>query len=348
MGFSFAITVSCQLQVRATCEENAEAQLDQPLLKSKELQDSHQLIKSDPDPPFYSTSLESVSVGAPVASYSPSGYISMVLMEDLDPEDGTAVRGTISMVVIEDVAISNEADAKRSMEGAIAIRRTYSDKECAATLCIKRWWKTQLTLLGRQSLPIQQLEKALEVVHRSQTLDEVMPAIAIIRNTTTTTPGCYAKCFKTPILISMYNLVIRMSSQSASLPSLYAVLMLYTSLIHYRRSNVHQLKALRRSKQVAALRQMDLLWMEMLVDVMVMLSVELQHTRGSSWLAVKELDYFEQREKFNLLGMIMSPSFLTIIVPIGLLYLLPKLSEGMGEENSVEEKRREWGAGLTL
>jgi len=45
---------------------------------------------------------------------------------------------------------------------------------------------------------------------------------------------------------------------------------------------------------------------------------------------VKELDYFEQREKFNLLGLIMNPSFLTIIVPIGLLYILPKLSEGMG------------------
>lgn len=45
--------------------------------------------------------------------------------------------------------------------------------------------------------------------------------------------------------------------------------------------------------------------------------------------AVTELDYFEQREKFNLLGLIMSPSFLTVIVPIGLLYILPKLSESM-------------------
>lgn len=45
--------------------------------------------------------------------------------------------------------------------------------------------------------------------------------------------------------------------------------------------------------------------------------------------AVTELDYFEQREKFNLLGLIMNPSFLTVIVPIGLLYILPKLSESM-------------------
>lgn len=45
--------------------------------------------------------------------------------------------------------------------------------------------------------------------------------------------------------------------------------------------------------------------------------------------AVTELAYFEEREKFNLLGLIMSPSFLTVIVPIGLLYILPKLSESM-------------------
>lgn len=42
------------------------------------------------------------------------------------------------------------------------------------------------------------------------------------------------------------------------------------------------------------------------------------------------INYFEQREKFNLLGLLMNPSFLTIIVPIGLLYILPKLSAGMG------------------
>lgn len=41
------------------------------------------------------------------------------------------------------------------------------------------------------------------------------------------------------------------------------------------------------------------------------------------------ISYFEQREKFNLLGLIMNPSFLTIVVPIGLLYILPKLSQGM-------------------
>ncbi|KAE8906592.1 hypothetical protein PF005_g20917 [Phytophthora fragariae] len=59
--------------------------------------------------------------------------------------------------------------------------------------------------------------------------------------------------------------------------------------------------------------------------------------------AVKELDYFEQREKFNLLGMIMSPSFLTIIVPIGLLYLLPKLSEGMDPEE-MKKAQEEMGS----
>jgi hypothetical protein len=44
---------------------------------------------------------------------------------------------------------------------------------------------------------------------------------------------------------------------------------------------------------------------------------------------VAELDYFEEREKFSLMQFIMNPSFLTIVLPIGLLYLLPKLSEAM-------------------
>ncbi|KAJ0407123.1 hypothetical protein ATCC90586_005687 [Pythium insidiosum] len=61
---------------------------------------------------------------------------------------------------------------------------------------------------------------------------------------------------------------------------------------------------------------------------------------------VAELEYFEEREKFNILQLIMSPSFLTrekfnilqlimspsfltVILPIGMLYLLPKLSESM-------------------
>ena len=46
---------------------------------------------------------------------------------------------------------------------------------------------------------------------------------------------------------------------------------------------------------------------------------------------IKQLDYFEQREKFHLLGLLLNPSFLTIIVPIALLYVLPKLTEGMGK-----------------
>ncbi|KAH7491551.1 hypothetical protein PRIC1_003038 [Phytophthora ramorum] len=59
--------------------------------------------------------------------------------------------------------------------------------------------------------------------------------------------------------------------------------------------------------------------------------------------AVKQLDFFEQREKFNLLGLIMNPSFLTIIVPIGLLYVLPKLSEGMDPEE-MKKAQEEMGS----
>ena len=44
---------------------------------------------------------------------------------------------------------------------------------------------------------------------------------------------------------------------------------------------------------------------------------------------VAALDYFEKREKFNLFRMILSPSFLTVAVPIVLLYFLPKLTNAM-------------------
>uniref|UniRef100_M4C0Z7 ER membrane protein complex subunit 7 beta-sandwich domain-containing protein n=1 Tax=Hyaloperonospora arabidopsidis (strain Emoy2) TaxID=559515 RepID=M4C0Z7_HYAAE len=58
---------------------------------------------------------------------------------------------------------------------------------------------------------------------------------------------------------------------------------------------------------------------------------------------VKELEYFEPREKFNILGLIMNPSFLTIIVPIGLLYVLPKLTEGMDPED-MKKAQEEMGS----
>ena len=45
---------------------------------------------------------------------------------------------------------------------------------------------------------------------------------------------------------------------------------------------------------------------------------------------VKALEDFDPREKFNVLTLGMNPSFLTIVVPIGLLYVLPKLTAGMG------------------
>ncbi|CAI5740729.1 unnamed protein product [Peronospora destructor] len=58
---------------------------------------------------------------------------------------------------------------------------------------------------------------------------------------------------------------------------------------------------------------------------------------------VKQLEYFEQREKFNLLGLILNPSFLTIVVPIALLYVLPKLTGGMDPEE-MKKAQEEMGA----
>ncbi|TMW69341.1 hypothetical protein Poli38472_001497 [Pythium oligandrum] len=58
---------------------------------------------------------------------------------------------------------------------------------------------------------------------------------------------------------------------------------------------------------------------------------------------VAEFEYFEEREKFSILQLIMNPSFLTIIVPVGLLYLLPKLSEAMMDPEEFKKAQEEMG-----
>jgi hypothetical protein len=41
------------------------------------------------------------------------------------------------------------------------------------------------------------------------------------------------------------------------------------------------------------------------------------------------INYFQPREKLSLLDLVRNPSFLALIVPIAMVWLLPKLSEGM-------------------
>ncbi|CCI47421.1 unnamed protein product [Albugo candida] len=54
-----------------------------------------------------------------------------------------------------------------------------------------------------------------------------------------------------------------------------------------------------------------------------------------------EIDYFEKRESLNILRMIMNPSFLTVILPIGLMYLLPKLSKSMMDPEELKKAQEE-------
>ncbi|DAZ97195.1 TPA: hypothetical protein N0F65_003826 [Lagenidium giganteum] len=56
-----------------------------------------------------------------------------------------------------------------------------------------------------------------------------------------------------------------------------------------------------------------------------------------------EINYFEEREKFNLLQLIMSPSFLTVVLPIAMLYVLPKLSESMMDPEEFKKAQEEIG-----
>nr|CCA25440.1 conserved hypothetical protein [Albugo laibachii Nc14] len=57
--------------------------------------------------------------------------------------------------------------------------------------------------------------------------------------------------------------------------------------------------------------------------------------------SLTEIDYFEKRESLNLLRMIMNPSFLTIVLPIALMYLLPKLSKSMMDPEELKKAQEE-------
>ncbi|KAJ8515443.1 hypothetical protein ON010_g18560 [Phytophthora cinnamomi] len=152
MRFSFAITISCScsLQVRPTRHENTvDAQLNVGFgheitsTGSRAVADLNQreTLKSDQGS-FISTFSGAASIGTSAASCTPpGGYIAMVLMEDLDPKDGTVVRSTISMIAIEDMVVPTNTKPIFGMKRETAVPTVYAEKECIAAASINRWWR---------------------------------------------------------------------------------------------------------------------------------------------------------------------------------------------------------------
>ncbi|GMF12571.1 unnamed protein product [Phytophthora lilii] len=237
----------------------------------------------------------SISVGGPTTNHiPPGGYIVMVLTEDLDPSSGAVLRDTMAMVMIEDIDAEKDSHFNISTKGATKaiadavtpavmmttrLAKIYDNKAYVAADFISRWWKD--LLLRCECLPIEQLDKALYNVHHSHSLAEIAPAVAVIQARTSTSAECCARCLKTPLVVSLYNLIIRMSSQASSLTVLYNVLNIYSHLTCFRRSS----KPPPIEYSPAGLL-LDLLWMELLVDVMVLFIDQLQLVQDWNWLVI--------------------------------------------------------------
>ncbi|EQC28522.1 hypothetical protein SDRG_13849 [Saprolegnia diclina VS20] len=57
-----------------------------------------------------------------------------------------------------------------------------------------------------------------------------------------------------------------------------------------------------------------------------------------------KVQYFQPREKLSILDLVRNPSFLALIVPIVMVWLLPKLSEGMMDPEEYKKAQEEMGS----
>ncbi|OQR97064.1 hypothetical protein ACHHYP_20634 [Achlya hypogyna] len=57
-----------------------------------------------------------------------------------------------------------------------------------------------------------------------------------------------------------------------------------------------------------------------------------------------KIQYFQPREKLSLLDLVRNPSFLALIVPIFMVWLLPKISEGMMDPEEFKKAQEEMGS----
>ncbi|KAF0699300.1 Aste57867_10142 [Aphanomyces stellatus] len=60
--------------------------------------------------------------------------------------------------------------------------------------------------------------------------------------------------------------------------------------------------------------------------------------------ALVKVQYFQPREKFSAMDLVRNPSFLGLIVPIVLVWLLPKLTESMLDPEEFKQAQEEMGA----
>ncbi|ETV79914.1 hypothetical protein, variant 1 [Aphanomyces astaci] len=60
--------------------------------------------------------------------------------------------------------------------------------------------------------------------------------------------------------------------------------------------------------------------------------------------ALAQVQYFQPREKFSVIDLIKNPSFLALIVPLFMVWVLPKLTESMLDPEEFKQAQEEMGA----
>ncbi|POM68245.1 Hypothetical protein PHPALM_15619 [Phytophthora palmivora] len=205
------------------------------------------------------------------------GYIVMVVMEDLDPVDGSVLGGTITMVEIEDVASATAADSRN----ASIVPQTGMDV-AAVGMFLHRLRRRALLHERRQPRTNIPLENALKALRRVD-LDAVVAASDTIQKFTKDSRECCARCIEVPASQLIYNVLVRMSCQSSDPTVLRNLLLSLGNLAKYRRWKQQTRQRVTRFERSNARRQLDSRLIDILGEMLLVLSDDLDLHQQQSW-----------------------------------------------------------------
>ncbi|KAK1943610.1 hypothetical protein P3T76_005006 [Phytophthora citrophthora] len=309
-AFWIAVACSCRVLVRLHDSEPAkDSQIDLRLGKtlvafgSSDSPDFLQREKSRINAAFCGHA----GVGAHVANrIPPGGYVNMVVMEDLDPVNGSTLSGTIAMVEIEDVVDVNfnkethkskrkrcEMDAKLNtlnLKARVPLLPDVGQKEGSlssqqAVEVFKR--NLRLCLLLRRCVsrprtnPV--LENALDTLRRVDFVG-MESASATLQKLTSNSRECCARCIEEPASLLIHNVLVRMSTQPSDPTVLGNLLLTLRNLTRYRRWKQQTRQPVTRFDRSGTRRELDSRLIELLGEVLLVLSGDLQPTQQQDWI----------------------------------------------------------------
>ncbi|KAL3658328.1 hypothetical protein V7S43_016712 [Phytophthora oleae] len=255
------------------------------------------------------------SVGAHTGSHIPAGgYINMVVMEDLDPVDGTVLSSTIAMVEIEDVVDGDfnkgtqKVKPQRKLHEREIIQRCEMDTlnlTAGTPLLPEKIHAIQKegSLASRQAVEVLMrdlrlrfllrkcasrprtnpvLENTLDVLRRVDFVG-MENASATLQELTSNSRECCARCIEEPASLLIHNVLVRMSTRPSDPAVLSNLLLTLRNLTKYRRWKQQTRQPVTRFDRSGARRELDSRLIELLGEVLLVLSGDLQPTQHLNW-----------------------------------------------------------------